>query len=434
MTNRADVASLSDADLLDAQRGIALRRRELDVEAALIAGEIDRRSAREFGHGGLAQRAGFLSAEALIQSVTGGSRVEAARLVAVGSSLDSPVGVAVLDGSISVDAAAAIKRGLGSTGAEAAPLLQQAAGLDADQLYKRARDLRDELDALSVARREKEQRDLRYLRYSTREDGMLRGSFLLDAVDGALVTSALDAVLSPRRGGPRFVSPEQAARDDALLDDPRTTEQIAADSLVAMMRLAVDADPGTLFGSRRPAVRLVLTSSGASLEDSGEHVSTATAERFICDAGVIPAISTTTASASTSVAPSGCSPSGSGLGSPCVTADAAFPAVIARHPGARPTTSTSGTATTGAPTLPTEFCCVDGITCSCTTITGRSVAMVPRTRLPPRAARYRQCHQCRCPRRAACSKNGRDSCGGAVCPKAGCAVRRARNTPVARRK
>ena len=49
MENRVDVASLSDAGLLDEQRDIAARRRALDVRAALVAGEIERRSARALG-------------------------------------------------------------------------------------------------------------------------------------------------------------------------------------------------------------------------------------------------------------------------------------------------------------------------------------------------------------------------------------------------
>ena len=137
MTNRLDVASLSDADLLDEQRDIAARRRQLDVRAALVAGEIERRSARALGYDGLAARAGFLSSAALIQSITGGSRSEASRLVSVGAALDSPVGAAVLSGAISVDAAAAIGRGLGSTGAEAVPLLAEAASLTPEELFRR---------------------------------------------------------------------------------------------------------------------------------------------------------------------------------------------------------------------------------------------------------------------------------------------------------
>lgn len=289
-----DFSAFTDSSLLDAQRLLAEHRRTVDVFSASLAGEIARRSTRELGYAGLAVRSGFVSPEALIQSVTGGYRAEAARHVAVGSALDSSVGAAVLSGVISVDAADAIQRGLGATDETAAALIEDAATLDTDRLLKRARDLKDELDADAVGRREREQRDLRYLKCSKRDDGMVRGSFLLDPVDGALVTEALNAVLSPRRGGPRMVDPEQRARDAVLDADVRSNEQIAADALVAMVRLAVDADPGTLFGSRRPAVRVVVgerplaTRRGSGrLEDGGETISMETVERLICDSGVI---------------------------------------------------------------------------------------------------------------------------------------------------
>ena len=282
-----DFGSLSDDALVEALGTVAVHRQSVDVIAAAIAGEIARRSARELGYDGMALKAGFLSPTALVQSVTGGTRADAAKYVAVGAALDSTVGSAVLDGTLSVDAADAIQRGLGMIDATASPLIEAASSLDATELYRRARDLREQLDADAMARREREQRDLRYLRYSRRADGMVRGSFLLDAVDGGLVASALDAVLSPRRGGPRFVSAGQAAADAALQADARSTVQVAADALVAIVRLAVDADSGTVFGSRRPAVRVVLTTDRAVLEDSGEAVSLATVERFICDAGTI---------------------------------------------------------------------------------------------------------------------------------------------------
>src|SRR4051812_24100927 len=104
MENPVDVASLTDAGLLDEQRLLAARRQELDLRAAIVAGEIARRSARSLGYEGLAQRAGFLSAVALIQAVGGGTRADAVKFVAVGSALDSPVGAAVLSGELSVDA------------------------------------------------------------------------------------------------------------------------------------------------------------------------------------------------------------------------------------------------------------------------------------------------------------------------------------------
>lgn len=289
-----DFAGVSDERLLEAQHVLATHRRTVDVFSAALAGEIARRSSRELGHSGLAQRSGFLSAEALIQSVTGSGRAEAAKHVAVGQALDSVVGAAVLDGTVSVDAAHAIQRGLGAVDETAAPLLDEASQFDADQLQRRARDVRDELDADAIARREKEQRDLRSFKYWRRVDGMVGGSFLLDPIEGALVKAAFDAVLSPRRGGPRMVDKEQKARDAALEVDERSNEQIAADALVSIVRLAVDVDPGTVFGSRRPAVRVVVgeralaTHTGAGqLEDYGDAVTIASIEAMVCDAGVI---------------------------------------------------------------------------------------------------------------------------------------------------
>jgi hypothetical protein len=284
----------TDDALLAAQAALAEHRRTVDVFSAALAGEIDRRSARELGYDGLAARLGFVNPAALIQSVTGGTRSEAAKFVAVGSRLDSVVGVAVLDGTISVDAAHAVHTGLGATDETASPLLVDAVSLDADQLRRRARDARDELDADAVARREKEQRDLRSLRVWRRSDGMVGGRFLLDALDGGLIMAAVDAVLSPRRGGPRFASHEQRARDAILEADERSNEQIAADALVAIEQLAADADPGTVFGSRRPAVRVVVServlaarTGFGHLEDNGDAVSVATIERMLCDTGII---------------------------------------------------------------------------------------------------------------------------------------------------
>ena len=43
---------------------------------------------------------------------------------------------------------------------------------------------------------------------------------------------------SPRRGEPRFVDPRSQARADALRDDERHVEQIAADTILALLQIA----------------------------------------------------------------------------------------------------------------------------------------------------------------------------------------------------
>src|SRR3990170_997063 len=109
-----------------------------------------------------------------------------------------------------------------------------------------------------------------------------------------MVAAAFENILIPRRGGPRFVEKAEKARAETLLNDPRTTEQIAADAFADIVRVAVDADPGTLFGSRRPAVRVVVTEHNLTtrtgygqIEGHPDPVSAATVERLVCDTGLI---------------------------------------------------------------------------------------------------------------------------------------------------
>ena len=68
-----------------------------------------------------------------------------------------------------------------------------------------------------------------------------------------------DALTGPRRGGVRFVDPARAAWAKSVKDDPRTLDQIAADSFTQLLKLGADVDPNTLFGGHRPAVRVIVT-------------------------------------------------------------------------------------------------------------------------------------------------------------------------------
>jgi hypothetical protein len=212
--------------------------------------------------------------------------------------------VAVAAGDLSVDAAESIRRGLGAIDDAVTPaqlraaselLVAEARTLDADQLFRRARAVRDGLDADGIARRQKERHDARYLRMWQQDDGMYRGSFLLDPENGRFLASTIDQVLSPRRGGPRFVDRAAQADAEALLQDARSSEQIAADALIDIVRVAVDADPGTMFGQRRPAVRVIVTeealharSGRGQIEGHPDPVSFETVERYLCDTGAVP--------------------------------------------------------------------------------------------------------------------------------------------------
>jgi hypothetical protein len=304
---------MPDAVLRSAAVSVGVLRGLADRYAALAAGELARRSSHELGAAGMARSAGFSSTEHLVQSLTGTTRREAGRLVRVRAVLaeaaSDPGGVAgilagsVESGALSIDGLDSIRSGLGvaSPGVSEAHLVAQcervladAADSTPEQLNRAARQARDLLDDKGVERREIERRELRSLRTWRDASGMFCGRWRLPAEEGQIVQGAIDAVLSPRLGGPRFVEPVARQRADDMLHDERSTEQIGADVLVDLIRLAVDADPGTLFGRHRPAVQVIVTEPDLTthtghgrLEGNLDAVSAATVDRYVCDTGLV---------------------------------------------------------------------------------------------------------------------------------------------------
>lgn len=307
-TDTTALNSLPDEALLAAHFLLTAHRRHAEAYAAWLTGEIARRSSEEAGYAGLAQRKGFGSAEAMLQTLSPVTRGEANRLVSAGTLMaatpttlwEAALGTALASGTLSVAAADAIQRGLAPVAevasaddllAECHRLLSRVPSVSIDELNREARAARDRIDEAGIARREKQRHDNRYLKRWVRDDGMYQGAFLLDPESGQHVFSALDAILAPRRGV-RFVDPAAQAEADAVMNDPRTDDQLLADSLVDIVRLAVDADPGTLFGKRRPAVRVVVTEpilanlgGHGFLEGDTQPVSRDTVDRFLCDTG-----------------------------------------------------------------------------------------------------------------------------------------------------
>jgi hypothetical protein len=323
-TDATAIAGLDDEALVAAHTLLTTHRQHVETYVAWLTGEIARRS--RLGYAGLAQRKGFGSAEALIQSISPVTRAEASRFVALGilmTDAAAPAGSddvadtaptqplppwqaalarSLTDGALSLAGADAIRRGLAdldsasddSMLAAVDQLLAEARELTVDQLFARARTLRDRIDEEGIARREKERRDNRFLKRWVRADGMYQGSFVLDPEAGREVFSALDAIIAPRRGGPRFVDAAAQARAQAVRDDARTDDQLLADAFVEMIRLAADADPGRIFGTQRPAVRVMVTEHTLAhdgghgfLEGDPQAVSRETVDRHICNTGMI---------------------------------------------------------------------------------------------------------------------------------------------------
>ncbi|HSP51530.1 MAG TPA: DUF222 domain-containing protein [Cryobacterium sp.] len=339
-SSSADLAALPDTEALAGQKRIASARRLLDTYAAWMAATLAQRSRPELGHSGLAAQQGFLSPEALIQKWTGSSKGDAFKLVAVGTMMadaeaaeklveaalsspepdaaeveefaarvpwQAPIARAVTAGTLSVDAAESIRAGLGRIDAAVTAdklaaaleaLLAEVSSLNSDEVFKRARRMRDRLDEAGIAAREKQAHDDRYLKVYRLSNGNVRLNGLFAPEDGEFVLSTFDSITGPRRGGVRFVDKERAAWAKQLQDDPRSTEQIAADSLVQLLKIAGEADPGRVFGGRRPSVRVIVTEKalqpGQKVTQQAAHgqiegnpvpISQETIDRLLCETG-----------------------------------------------------------------------------------------------------------------------------------------------------
>ncbi|MGO4782991.1 DUF222 domain-containing protein [Cryobacterium sp. W22_MBD10_FK3] len=320
-----DYDALSDAAVLAGQKTLARAQRELDTRKAWMAKTLAQRSRWELGQAGLAAQQGFLNPEALIQELTGTSKVESRKLVGVGRMLaetedaeaqaaaaeaeaarrlldeamnpaldpdspdaldpvapllvpaplpwHAPISHAVTAGTLSIDAAHALRTGLGDvdtvvTGpvlAHAlAELLTDAASMNVDQLLKRARQARDTLDAAGIRVREQKAWDDRYLRIWTLGTGQVRVDGLFPAEQGEFIKSTFDSLTSPRRGGVRFVDTDRAAWAKRVTDDPRTTTQITCDGFIDLLKAGTTINPNDMLGGRRPAVQILTTATPAT--------------------------------------------------------------------------------------------------------------------------------------------------------------------------
>ncbi|WP_157981706.1 HNH endonuclease signature motif containing protein [Protaetiibacter intestinalis] len=323
----ADYRGSDDAALLEVSRLIGEVQRALDGHRALVAGEIARRSAPAFGYDGLAQRAGHRTTEEFLRAHTGATMREVKTAVRAGQALHGaaelpdartgeivvptaswmrPVAEAVRAGVFGAEHVASIRRGLGdpADGVSVEQLTDAARTIcaeaassfavpDADRVFRRARELRDELDEAGIADRERQRFAQRALRLLPQPDGMTRLSWLLDPESAAYVTDLYDRVTSPKRGGPRFVDPGQRAAAEQIELDPRTPEQLASDVFLDLLRAGSGVDASQLLGVHGAAVQLVVTRE--QLDQPTGHgwvagqpdpVSRDTVERHLCSDGV----------------------------------------------------------------------------------------------------------------------------------------------------
>lgn len=301
--------------------------RIIAVGAAVLA----ERSTREMGQAGAAATRGHATPVALVQSITGGTRGDAARAVRIGESMvegqplsSEPAVVpwhdclrrALLDSVLTSEQHDAILRGLGkppidgvdvdpdavrSVWARAAlQLIDEASAVDVEELARRARQVRDALDPVGAEARFARRFEGRLIRRWVDDNGGHHARIDFDDETAALWDAVIASALRPRRGGPRFMTAEERAAADELVADPRTNEQLTYDLVMDIFRAGTLAEASDVFGSRQPGVRLVVVKDAIGprdafgrmlttghLEDGGDAVPGSVIDRVLCEAGFI---------------------------------------------------------------------------------------------------------------------------------------------------
>jgi hypothetical protein len=331
-TTVTDYRALDEATLLTLNTLNAEAARLTQTHAALLAGEIARRSAPELGSQGLAQRAGHHTAEQFVKITTGSSGRAASSAVRAGvllgemadeGSFDLTTGevstptqpwlrevtTALLSGQISLEAADAITFNLGVpnsavTAEQLAGLAMElcdaarvhpdgAAGLDVDHLVKVTRMRREELDLEGVRLREDEQYAARGMKIVEFPSGAGRLIMDLDPENLVLAKQVFHRAVSPKLKTVRFFDPTEKIKADRILADDRTPAQLGFDAFMQLLLLGADANPDFLLGSGAPQIRVTTTlkalESGDGIvrvEGSSLLMSMRTLKRLQCSGGV----------------------------------------------------------------------------------------------------------------------------------------------------
>lgn len=330
------VGGFDDETLLNAMTDAAQARAAIDLLTAAMSAEVARRSARELGHAGLAQRKGHRNVTSLVQNITGQSRADVGRALRVGEDLvpsagapdaggqDAPTAApswlallrdALASGAVSQAQFQAVRVGLGEPPVDRYPdldpdflpaaweaaveiLLGESVALPVEELRAAARIARDRLDPVGVTLRFEERFSARSFRAWIDEHGQHHARLVFDDDAAAWVHAILSAALRPRRG-PRFID-THAERDNPVPVDDRSNEQLQYDTLLAILRTGANADPAQAFGDRQPGVRIVVEATAIDglsdsepvrvtgvghLEDSGATLPGGVIETYLCDAG-----------------------------------------------------------------------------------------------------------------------------------------------------
>jgi hypothetical protein len=294
-----DLSGLGGADELAVLGELSALSKCVNASIALVAADIDRKSARELGAESLARRAGVRSGAELVQKVTGSSLGDAKKAVRVGVMLETaqalapegetdagpgprtiealtalggdwsaPIAVAVRNGWLSAEQGDRLRTGLGAPRDEAATPAFRAAvlrliedcwdgELTPEALEKAAKAARASLDKEWAAENASRLYEQRSLKRHVRGDGMVKYDLLVDPLTDAQLWTPIFRHLSPRLGGPRFLTDEERKRAAELQHDARSNEQLLADAFTGFLIAGVTGSG--VFGKYTPTVNIAVT-------------------------------------------------------------------------------------------------------------------------------------------------------------------------------
>lgn len=174
-------------------------------------------------------------------------------------------------------------------------LVGEAAERTVEELWQAARTVRDLLDPEGAEERFLARYEKRSFRTFRGQDGQKRASMVFDDEGDLFLETLMAAAMRPRRGGPRFVDPDEKEKAASLVDDPRTNDQLTYDLIMDVLRAGIFADAEDVFGTRQAGVRLVQVvdadGSAAPVAHTEDHLMSvpgAVAEQHICDSGIVP--------------------------------------------------------------------------------------------------------------------------------------------------
>jgi Domain of unknown function (DUF222) len=357
---QGDIDRLDESSLKAGMAAIVELDRQAQTYKLWFATAIAKQSDHTLGYDGLARRNGSATPAVFIQSMTGSSIEEATKLARLAQSMadaevagleQTPVSTAAISGGISLDAADAIRRGLGQPdavvtasqlAAAAEELISRAGAMTPEALLKAARQARNDLDLDAIERGEKQRSMVRYVRTWSR-DGLSGGSWALPDEDGGIeIRNALKLLVAKKTNGPRFadvsketvvsadlVEPAHAsepadesargpasepadesaggpASDEpasAVPEDDRTPEQIMADGFAQIFHNGLTADPSIVPGAGRAPVRVIVPAAvltdrlaggpdgkpygSALLEETTSAITFGKLEEYLCEGGTI---------------------------------------------------------------------------------------------------------------------------------------------------